>query len=225
MLIASPGLISLKLYLSLHQSPLARPKFPADALVTSLGNQLVFTSLHTFHLRGTLEFNWDAFFTHTSTSTSPLRAFFSRHSGIQDLVLDSNHCRPYPGEIQPHDLSQLFPSLKHFEGPAFLCKPLVSSPLAGQFQTLVIMDEILYKGTGLREIAEDGKPLPRLRQLTISAWSAKRQVVLRVSALKTLLQASVQLEKLETNADLYDYVGAYQSCLFPSLMTPPAIIH
>lgn len=126
MLTASPNLVSLKL----DVAPRGRtPGFPTimspDEVLNYLGDQFTFTSLRSFHLQGGFCLYRHHFFTHTSSPTSPLRSFFERHPAIQDLGFNAAQSdAPHHGKIQPMGLSQLFPSLKHFRGPAFLCRPL-----------------------------------------------------------------------------------------------------
>ncbi|CAE6532068.1 unnamed protein product [Rhizoctonia solani] len=131
----------------------------------------------------------------------PLRQFFYRHPGIEDLALGYVHEYTYCKEIDPMRLIQLFPSLKYFEGPAFLFKPLVLSPLAEEIEKLIIVDNPLYKDS-LIDLGGRSVTLPKLRKFGI--WADEIEEGILVNTLRAVVNAADQLEEIEIHPDIDD---------------------
>ncbi|EUC59344.1 hypothetical protein RSOL_309390, partial [Rhizoctonia solani AG-3 Rhs1AP] len=98
-------------------------------------------------------------------------------------------------------LIQLFPSLKYFEGPAFLFKPLVLSPLAEEIEKLIIVDNPLYKDS-LIDLGGRSVRLPKLRKFGI--WADEIEEGILVNTLRAVVNAADQLEEIEIHPDIDD---------------------
>lgn len=177
-------------------------KYSPAALVAALGDGVVFPRLRRFHARGAEDPDWMAFF--EDPESHPLRQFFNRHPGIEDLALgyvDESAFRRY---IDPAEISQLFPSLKHFEGPVFLFKPIVLSTLAKQIETLIIVDDPLRDDVSLTEMYNRIPTLPKLRKFGIWADEIKEGVLIKM--LRTIVNAASRLEEIEIHLDIDDTI-------------------
>jgi hypothetical protein len=113
----------------------------------------------------------------------------------------------YGDVIDPAQIAQLFPSLKHFEGPAFIFLPIVQSSLTKQIETLVIVDDQLKEGDiPLSKIYDKISALPKLKKFGI--WSGEAEEDILVNVLRTVVNAASQLEEVEIHPDLEgDYVS------------------
>ncbi|ELU36144.1 F-box-like domain-containing protein [Rhizoctonia solani AG-1 IA] len=101
--------------------------YSPTALVSALGENRVLPRLRRFHVHGHQDPNWTTFF--EKPDSHPLRQFLIRHPGIEDIGFGLFEETEYGDVIDPAQVARLFPSLKHFEGPAFLFQPLVQSTL------------------------------------------------------------------------------------------------
>ncbi|KAG8690634.1 hypothetical protein FRC11_010234 [Ceratobasidium sp. 423] len=192
LLVSSPGLISLTL------EDRSLDPISATAIVTSLGGYCVFPQLRVFRIcwAGRIEsesdnMDWDSFFTPPGHNAHPLRFFFMRHKGIEDLALGWTRESVYEGAIDPDDVARLFPSLKRFEGPAFLCNAITKSDLALNLERLSVVDDTFYGQTqwlkyatvlalsqavNLSQLTIDGQTLvasgvsKELQSLTLGDW-------------------------------------------------------
>lgn len=216
LIFASPNLTSLTLnlcdpieYISYNNPPL----FDISGLV----KHLEMPCLRTFRTRGCAIPNWSRMF--DGSDTDPLFGFFLRHPRIEELEfvpIDNRHDDEYDDEINSKNMPRLFPSLKQFEGPALLCKPIIASTLAAQLKCLVITDHWLDPDDGeysLFDITESIATLPRLRRLVILA----NNVSLPVGPLNRMLQAANGLEELEIRSEVDDYVSTLITRRFPNL--------
>ncbi|CUA69194.1 hypothetical protein RSOLAG22IIIB_08325 [Rhizoctonia solani] len=129
----------------------------------------------------------------------PFRQFFYRHPRIEDLALGYVHESGYWKDIDPTELPPLFPSLKYFEGPAFLFKPLVLSSLAEQIEKLIVVDNRLYRDS-LIELGDRTTMLPKLRKFGI--WATEVEEGVLVNTLRSVVNASNQLEDIEIHPEI-----------------------
>ncbi|CAE6443706.1 unnamed protein product [Rhizoctonia solani] len=173
-------------------------------LVASLGEQRVFSQLRRFHTKGHEDPDWTKFF--EKPESHPLRQFFIRHPGIEDLGLGLFEETEYGDVIDPAQIAQLFPSLKHFEGPAFIFLPIVQSTLTEQIETLVIIDDKLSEGDiPLSNMYDKVSSLPKLRKFGI--WSGEVEEDILVNVLRTVVNAASQLEEVEIHPDIENDYG------------------
>ncbi|KAG8758944.1 hypothetical protein FRC11_002834 [Ceratobasidium sp. 423] len=174
-------------------------QYSPTLVVAPLGDQFVFSNLRRFYARGYENAGWLEFF--ENPDSHPLRQFFVRHPRIEDLALGYVYETAYTDEIDPAEIARLFPSLKHFEGRAFIFIPLVLSTLAEQVETLVISDGRLsdYEAP-LSRMYDKVSVLPKLRKFGI--WSETVDDGVLVDVLRTIVHATSQLEEIEIHADM-----------------------
>lgn len=139
-----------------------------------------------------------------SNSSNPTRLFFLRHPHIQNLDVD---CKPLTNIlVSPSCAQELFPSLRHFHGPDFLCTALVGSDASLQLEVLEVKAgrSDIDSTTSLSDAA---KALPKLRELSCLAQNALidpgATELINVEALQKLLSVSPKLEKLVISSDKY----------------------
>ncbi|CUA69188.1 hypothetical protein RSOLAG22IIIB_08318 [Rhizoctonia solani] len=117
-------------------------------VVSALGNTLVFPHLRVFRIYWANDeylpeidnSDWNGFFTPPDCDSHPLRSFFLRHNKIEDLALGWTPDTAYHGKIDPDEIVRLFPRLKRFEGPAFLCNAITKPDIAQNLEALVMVD-------------------------------------------------------------------------------------
>ncbi|CAE6361344.1 unnamed protein product [Rhizoctonia solani] len=158
--------------------------------------------LHTFRLLGDVDIEWPM---HIS-GAHPLCAFLARHTLIEDLAL--GHGQEYydrPTDvINPEDLAQILPSLRHFTGPLLLCEALVRSSLATQLESLVIFaDQDTDKDT-LESISKlfYETNLPKLRKIKLVTHGSYK---LESAVVESMVKGSKALEELEFQQGLDHY--------------------
>ncbi|KEP49198.1 hypothetical protein V565_105870, partial [Rhizoctonia solani 123E] len=184
-----PQLSSIILELNHHEFP-----YSPSALVATLGDQCVFPSLRRFYAQGCVDPDWSEFF--VNPNSHPLRQFLKRHPGIEDLAFGYAPETAYCYDIDPTEMAQLFPSLKSFEGPVFLFKPIVLSALSEQIEKLTIVDDRLLDEVSLTKMYDLIPRLPRLR--TFGIWSDAVDEGILVNILRTIVNAAAgQLEEIE----------------------------
>ncbi|KAF8607033.1 hypothetical protein BDV93DRAFT_520628 [Ceratobasidium sp. AG-I] len=160
MIQASPNLRSLDLTILTHYSWNATPWADSSS---SLGSIKVFRDLHTYRVGGTVDPNWVSFF--ETPGTNEFRQFLELHPHLHTVNIASTLLpNEYIG-FDPEVLASLFPSLRHFEGPAFLCEALVQSTLATQLETLGISEETFNDNEMVSRVAGKMRRLPELRTL------------------------------------------------------------
>lgn len=206
MLASCPNLVSVTFDLPISNIP-----YNPNLLAYSLCEQVTFPHLRTFRFRGSARPNWAAFFNNSESSPHPLQSFIIRHPKIEDLGLGSCIGDELPDNIDPNDMPRLFPSIKCFEGPVFLCNAIVQSTLAGQLESLVLADETVYSyGNTLKDVTLGVGTLPRLHKLAIWAKypiaSLEDQMRLEVQILKRFFEAAGALEELEIRTGVDDHV-------------------
>ncbi|KDN38136.1 hypothetical protein RSAG8_09732, partial [Rhizoctonia solani AG-8 WAC10335] len=178
------------LMLDIHNSEF---KYSPATLVASLGDEYVFPRLRRFYARGCEDPDWMEFF--ENPESHPFRQFFNRHPGIEDLALGYYDETAHWKYIDPTEITQLFPSLKHFEGPAFIFKPLVLSTLAEQIEELVIADNSLRDEVSLTDMYDRVPTLSKLRKFGI--WAKEIEEGILVNMLRTIVNAASRLEEIE----------------------------
>lgn len=203
MLVSSPNLASLIFDLSHNQSA-----FSPNLLISSLGRRFTFPRLRALQFRGPLNPDWPAFAADSESKSHPLRAFLARHPNLEDIVLGwAPYGREY-FEIDQDRIVSLFPSIKLFNGPAFLCGAIVKSKLAQQLESLSIGDEILYRDQNdvfvdtMTKVASGVTKLPKLRKLRILATTPTQTWVL-----DKFSSAASELVELEFRMGVDDYVS------------------
>ncbi|KEP47796.1 F-box-like protein [Rhizoctonia solani 123E] len=182
------------LVLDIHNSEF---KYSPATLVAALDDEHVFP-LRRFYMRGCEDPDWMEFF--ENPESHPFRQFLRRHKGIEDLALGYFDETAHWKHIDPTEISQLFPVLKQFEGPAFLFKPLVLSALAGRVEKLVIVDKELRDEFSLTEIYNRNPSLPRLRKFGI--WAKEIEEGILVNMLRTIVNGASGLEEIEIHPEI-----------------------
>ncbi|CAE6467865.1 unnamed protein product [Rhizoctonia solani] len=182
------------LVLDIHNSEF---KYSPATLVAALDDEHVFP-LRRFYVRGCEDPDWMEFF--ENPESHPFRQFLRRHKGIEDLALGYFDETAHWKHIDPTEISQLFPVLKQFEGPAFLFKPLVLSILAEQVEKLVIVDKELRDEFSLTEIYNRNPSLPRLRKFGI--WAKEIEEGILVNMLRTIVNGASGLEEIEIHPEI-----------------------
>ncbi|KAG9119017.1 hypothetical protein FRC07_006180 [Ceratobasidium sp. 392] len=154
---ASPNLRSLELDLS--DPSMDRLRWSPDQLCSGLDT--TFPNLRVLRMLGAATPDWESFF--ESPDDSSYRQFLKRHPKLHTVSMGWVHehsWRDFPAE----SLAALFPSLRHFEGPLFICQALVSSSIATQLESLTALDESL-EGNEIDELSESAFEMPSLRSL------------------------------------------------------------
>lgn len=203
MLTSSPNLVNLIFDLSKNQSA-----FSTNLLISSLGDQFTFPRLRALQLRGPLNPDWPAFAADSESKSHPLRAFFARHPNLEDVVLG---WAPYGSEyfeIDANDIVSLLPSIKHFNGPAFLCGAIVKTKLAQQLESLTIGDEIIHHDEDdvfvntLTHVLSGVTTLPKLQRLRIFATT-----IVEAWVLAKFCEAASEINELEFRMWVDDFVS------------------
>ncbi|CAE6479216.1 unnamed protein product, partial [Rhizoctonia solani] len=198
LLTSCPNLISLQLENATFD-PIS-----VTEIVAYLGNDIIFLRLRVFNVRWSGDdfgpdvdpTDWDGFFAPPGRYKHPLRLFFARHRAIEDLALGWLTHSAYEGDIDPDDMAQLFPSLKHLEGPAFLCNAITKSEIAQNLESLVLVDMTFLGETDWIAAMADGlRDMPKLRRLEIHAEEAGN--IIDPLVLDGLLRKAPALETLE----------------------------
>ncbi|KDN44338.1 hypothetical protein RSAG8_05602, partial [Rhizoctonia solani AG-8 WAC10335] len=127
---ASPNLKSLELDLGEPNIETDRTWSP-NKLFKEVG--LTFPELHTLRLGGRVVLQWPLTLSKPSTF---FRLFFERHQMLQSISIAWAPGLNEQNDLGPETVVSLFPSVHHFEGPAFLCASMLRSPLALQLESL-----------------------------------------------------------------------------------------
>jgi hypothetical protein len=100
--------------------------------------------LRKLSLSGDPKLDWDPVF-HQRSNPAPTRPFFINHQHIHTLIPD------WMPEafvaVDPNEMQELFPALRHFVGHDFLCIALVQSDLLLQLESLCITSTCSEAGT------------------------------------------------------------------------------
>lgn len=192
MIQASPGLRSLDLTISTHCWNAAPwPEGPSSPCSVK-----VFRDLRTYRIGGTLDPNWRSFF--ETPETNKFRSFLQLHPHLDTVTIMPNPSVEQYHSVDPETLAGLFPSLRHFEGSAFLCEALVQSTLASRLETLGMSGS----EPRLLRIAKTANHLPELRTLKLML----RQPITR-TIISTLLAIAPKLTHLYIS-----HISANQVC-------------
>ncbi|CAE7152830.1 unnamed protein product [Rhizoctonia solani] len=195
LLASSPELVVLKLN---FESKSGEMTYDPNTLVAALGNSYLFPHLRTFHMTGGATPDWYEFFVHPESTTYPLRRFLATNPGIRDIALGTvPGGRIYDGTIPPEELAEIFPSVLHFEGPAFIVRRLVLSSIASQLESLALNDFELHSPTGSSPLEglRGRISLPRLKKFGILAWEVMENI--HWDILQTIINAAPRLEEIE----------------------------
>ncbi|CAE6467010.1 unnamed protein product [Rhizoctonia solani] len=158
---ASPNLRSLELDLGEPSIETDRTWSP-NKLFKEVG--LTFPELHTLRLGGRVVPQWPLTLSKSSTF---FRLFFERHQALQSISIAWVPGLNEQNDLGPEIVVSLFPSVRHFEGPAFLCASVLRSPLSLQLESLSILDKQLgsSKAAHINKLASAAESLPRLSTL------------------------------------------------------------
>ncbi|KAJ1300913.1 hypothetical protein OPQ81_003338 [Rhizoctonia solani] len=161
MIRASPNLKSLELDLGEPSTETDRTWSP-NKLFKEVG--LVFPELHTLRLGGRIVLQWPLTLSKPSTF---FRLFFEQHRALRSISLGWAPGLNEQNDLGPDTVLSLFPSVRHFEGPAFLCVSILNSPLALQLESLSVLDKQLgsSKAMHINKLANAAESLPKLRVL------------------------------------------------------------
>ncbi|CAE7227869.1 unnamed protein product [Rhizoctonia solani] len=158
---ASPNLKSLELDLGEPDIGKDRTWSP-NKLFKEVG--LTFPELHTLRLGGRVVLQWPLTLSKPAT---PFRLFFEQHPMLQSISIAWAPGLNEQNDLGPETVISLFPSLRHFEGPAFLCVSILRSPLALQLESLSILDKQLgiSKAEHINKLSNAAESLPKLSTL------------------------------------------------------------
>ncbi|KAF8607043.1 hypothetical protein BDV93DRAFT_332664 [Ceratobasidium sp. AG-I] len=150
----------------------------------------VFLDLCIYRADGSADPNWVSFF--ETPETNKFRSFLQLHPHLHTVSINSKEKINGYDNVDPETLAGLFPSLRHFEGPAFLCEALVQSTLAPRLETLGISrtgptNKLLLK------VARKTTHLPELRTLKLMLYGATDNIK---STLSGMLVATPKLTHL-----------------------------
>lgn len=126
-----------------------------------------------------------------------VHSFFPNHPFIHTLEIDWVDL-----SFSPLTIPALFPALRHFLGPAYICTALIGSSLRSQIETLK-MPNYLIDDRAIPEVADAITELPMLRELEYptyclhSGHSEFDGATIRPTALRKILSAAPRLRKLE----------------------------
>ncbi|KAG8741043.1 hypothetical protein FRC10_003427 [Ceratobasidium sp. 414] len=184
MIRASPNLESLELDLRDTSTDLL--KWSPDQLCSGLDT--TFPNLRVLRTLGVAAPDWESFF--EDPENSPYRQFLQSHPKLHTVSMGwvlEHSWQGFPAE----SVAALFPSLRHFEGPLFICQALASSSVAAQFESLSALDESL-ENDEIVDLSESAVQMPNLRSLSFGLQNDE----LNGEALTKLLSLAPHLTKL-----------------------------
>jgi hypothetical protein len=102
-----------------------------------------------------------------SKGSTFFRLFFEQHRALETVSLAWAPGLNEQSDLGPEIVTSLFPSVRHFEGPAFLCVSVLRSPLALQLESLSVLDKQLgsSKAQHFNQLASATDSLPKLSAL------------------------------------------------------------
>ncbi|KAG8703876.1 hypothetical protein FRC09_003889 [Ceratobasidium sp. 395] len=159
MIRASPSLISLDL--DFRDVTMDRLTWSPDQLCSNLN--ATFPDLRVLRMLGATAPDWQLFF--EDPEANPYHQFLQRHPKLHTVSIGWVHehsCR----DFSPESVAALFPSLRHFEGPFFICQALASSSIAAQVESLSVLDEV-SEGDEMVDFSENAVDMPNLRSLSL----------------------------------------------------------
>ena len=161
MIQASPSLRSLDLTVSTRFVWNATP-WPSNS---SPSSAQVFQDLRIYRVGGSVDPHWRSFF--EAPETNEFHSFLRLHPHLHTVSISWIEQTVGHDNVSPEALADLFPSLRHFEGPLFLCEALVQSTLASRLETLGILDR-QSRNERLSRVAARKPRLPELRTLKLT---------------------------------------------------------
>ncbi|KAF8601249.1 hypothetical protein BDV93DRAFT_608188 [Ceratobasidium sp. AG-I] len=217
MMRASPALVNLTLLFTEVTSSSSRQEdWLLDVLTENLDQ--TFFQLRELRITGKcIVIDWHKMLDQSSNKNHT-RSFFLRHPHIQTLEID---CKPLSDiSISPNSAQILFPSVRHFYGPDFICTALVASDVCLQLESLEAKD-IRSDIDSTPSVAGAVKSLPKLRELRCPAQSSllHPQVteLISVEALQKILFSAPEIEKLVISSGKYfksvpnEFVNIFQA--------------
>ncbi|KAG8709940.1 hypothetical protein FRC08_017856 [Ceratobasidium sp. 394] len=184
MIRASPNLESLEL--DLRDDSIDLLRWLPDQLCSALNT--TFPNLRVLRTLGTAAPDWESFF--EDPENSAYRQFLQNHPKLHTVsmgwVLEHSW-----QDVSAESVATLFPSLRHFEGPLFICRALASSSVAAQLESLSALDESL-EGDEIVELSESAVEMPNLRSLSFGLQDDE----LNPDAVAKLLSLAPNLTKL-----------------------------
>jgi hypothetical protein len=177
------------------------PHWQPSQVLCNLKNPL--SKLRQLRIGGDVDLDWSEL-TNNPPKACSLYTFFKHHPQLEGVHFDWGH-KYNPGiSFDPARLFTLFPSLKHFTGPAVMCTALVASQLAVKLETLKIVLEQRNNPSDepspstFEALVNATHTLPSLRELEIvyhDIWNHGK-LHLDASALGNLLAATPRLVAL-----------------------------
>lgn len=126
--------------------------------------------------------------------------FFLQHPHIIQLQLFWARDSPEPLHLTRPELTyQAFSSLKYFHGPVAISSDLVSSKVAEQLESLIVIQTYscpLDFAESVGALIKNTRPLPKLKDLQILGWYTPDVVMMERGALEKLLAATPALKSL-----------------------------
>jgi hypothetical protein len=194
MVCASPDLKSLELdFRDLTQDLL---KWSPEQLFSNI--PITFSNLCVLRALGAVEIDWESFF--EDLESNAFSSFLQRHRKLHTVSIGwiyESSWHNIKGEVLAGNL----PFLRHFEGPVFICRALAGSSIAGQLESLSILDERWEDGNTMSCFADVAVQMPKLRSLSFGLQTEE----LDGYSLRTLLSLTPALTELAVwfiNSDL-----------------------
>ncbi|KAG8752111.1 hypothetical protein FRC12_012116, partial [Ceratobasidium sp. 428] len=131
-----------------------------DQLCSNLN--ATFPNLRVLRMLGATAPDWQLFF--EDPEASPYHQFLQRHPKLHTVSMGWLHEHSWR-DFSAESVAALFPSLRHFEGPFFICQALASSSIAAQLESLSALDEI-SEGDEMVDFSENAINMPNLRSLS-----------------------------------------------------------
>ncbi|KAF8604824.1 hypothetical protein BDV93DRAFT_522145 [Ceratobasidium sp. AG-I] len=185
MIRSSPDLITLELFLESTGAAIDHAWAPSKLFETI---DLAFPKLRVVRFGGSMIPQWPLLF----TKRTHFRTFFEQHPSLHTISLGWTRGLAGHHKVDAETVASLFPSLRHFEGPAFVCTAILSSPLSFQLESLSILDKQVDQNARqsngqeldlMSQLAASASSLPKLRSLQIyvesespSLWRAVREI-------------------------------------------------
>ncbi|KAG8686411.1 hypothetical protein FRC09_014150 [Ceratobasidium sp. 395] len=183
MIRASPDLRSLEL--NLRDVVFRGLAWTPDQLCSGLN--VTFPNLRVLRTLGAATPDWESFF--NTPEASSYHQFLRRHPELHTVSMGWVQGHSWR-DFSPEFVAALFPSLRHFEGPLFICQALTSSSVATQIESLSVLDESL-EGGEISEFSESAVDIPNLQSLSL-----RSREPLNGDALSKLLSLTPRLRKL-----------------------------
>ncbi|KAF8606859.1 hypothetical protein BDV93DRAFT_593387 [Ceratobasidium sp. AG-I] len=167
MILRSPNLEHLEL--ELQENPDDDGFMSFGWLVEAIAPVLnhTFHHLRVFRLSGTASIDSEYFL--RLEETNLIRSFLFRHPQLHTLQLpwdwDMNFLIDEPLEDSPQALKGALPSLRHFEGPTYLCIVILQLDIAQNLEHLGILDASEDEESDLLGFVTSFPQLPNLRRL------------------------------------------------------------